>query len=75
MKIMSYTSYLAFFLSIFALHAYYSKNRNAGPQRIWKIQNDPTTTVQKKKKKKKDREEDEKGEIILIQLLISIRYS
>ena len=27
------------------------------------------------KRKKKDREEDEKGEITLIQILISIRYS
>ena len=57
MKIMSYISYLAFFLSIFALHAYYSKNRNAGPQQIWKIQNDPTTTVQKKKTGKKTKKE------------------
>ena len=45
-----------------------------GPQRIRKLQNDPTTTVQKKKKKKK-KKIDEKGDITLIQILISIRYS
>ena len=39
-----------------------------------RYKNDPTATVQKKKKKK-DREGDEKGELTLIQILISIRYS